>query len=114
MIICEYMCASSISGGFLSSLLGVGCECEGYGLRIVGHSLGGAIAALLGMKVCNCQLMKCVLGTFLPSCLSALCIGHILPFSSPNPFPFWYPKNKRKKYTVDNCIGFVSVLFLLH
>ncbi|PHT28624.1 hypothetical protein CQW23_31757 [Capsicum baccatum] len=38
-------------GGFLSSLLGVGCECEGYGVRIVGHSLGGAIAALLGMKL---------------------------------------------------------------
>ncbi|KAF3623175.1 putative V-type proton ATPase subunit e-like [Capsicum annuum] len=37
--------------GFLSSLLGVGCECEGYGVRIVGHSLGGAIAALLGMKL---------------------------------------------------------------
>ncbi|KAH0638217.1 hypothetical protein KY289_038132 [Solanum tuberosum] len=38
-------------GGFLSSLLGVGCECEGYGVRIVGHSLGGAIAAVLGMKL---------------------------------------------------------------
>lgn len=37
--------------GFLSSLLGVGCECEGYGVRIVGHSLGGAIAAVLGMKL---------------------------------------------------------------
>nr|XP_016508025.1 PREDICTED: uncharacterized protein LOC107825659 [Nicotiana tabacum] len=105
---------NSEDGGFLSSLLGVGCECEGYGVRIVGHSLGGAIAALLGMKVCNCQLMKCILGTFLPSCLSALCIGHILPFSFPNPFPFWYPKNKRKKKLCDNCIGFVSVSFFLH
>ncbi|MCE3049450.1 hypothetical protein HAX54_044833 [Datura stramonium] len=38
-------------GGFLSSLLGVGCECEGYGVRVVGHSLGGAIAAVLGMKL---------------------------------------------------------------
>uniref|UniRef100_A0A3Q7IAN7 Uncharacterized protein n=1 Tax=Solanum lycopersicum TaxID=4081 RepID=A0A3Q7IAN7_SOLLC len=38
-------------GGFLASLLGVGCECEGYGVRIVGHSLGGAIAAVLGMKL---------------------------------------------------------------
>ncbi|XP_055814044.1 uncharacterized protein LOC129883399 isoform X2 [Solanum dulcamara] len=38
-------------GGFLSSMLGVGCECEGYGVRIVGHSLGGAIAAVLGMKL---------------------------------------------------------------
>ncbi|XP_060179453.1 uncharacterized protein LOC132609483 isoform X1 [Lycium barbarum] len=42
---------NSGDGGFLSSLLGVGCECEGYGVRIVGHSLGGAIAALLGMKL---------------------------------------------------------------
>ncbi|XVF37801.1 hypothetical protein REPUB_Repub20aG0042200 [Reevesia pubescens] len=39
------------SGGFLSSLLGAGCECEGYGIRIVGHSLGGAIAALLGIRL---------------------------------------------------------------
>ncbi|KAK8585485.1 hypothetical protein V6N13_050464 [Hibiscus sabdariffa] len=39
------------SGGFLSSLLGAGCECEGYNLRIVGHSLGGSIAALLGIRV---------------------------------------------------------------
>ncbi|XP_016460829.2 uncharacterized protein LOC107784247 isoform X2 [Nicotiana tabacum] len=42
---------NSEDGGFLSSLLGAGCECEGYGVRIVGHSLGGAIAALLGMKL---------------------------------------------------------------
>ncbi|KAK8549274.1 hypothetical protein V6N13_008951 [Hibiscus sabdariffa] len=39
------------SGGFLSSLLGAGCECEGYNLRIVGHSLGGSIAALLGIRL---------------------------------------------------------------
>ncbi|XP_028106234.1 uncharacterized protein LOC114305352 isoform X2 [Camellia sinensis] len=42
---------SSNSRGFLSSLLGAGCECDGYGLRIVGHSLGGAIAALLGLRL---------------------------------------------------------------
>lgn len=39
------------SGGFLSSLLGAGCECEGYEIRVVGHSLGGAIGALLGLRV---------------------------------------------------------------
>lgn len=39
------------SCGFLSSLLGAGCECDGYSLRIVGHSLGGAIAALLGIRL---------------------------------------------------------------
>lgn len=42
---------SSESTGFLSSLLGEGCECEGYDVRIVGHSLGGAIAALLGLRL---------------------------------------------------------------
>ncbi|KAM7465520.1 hypothetical protein LguiB_013082 [Lonicera macranthoides] len=41
---------SSESGGFLNSLLGVGCECEGYNVRIVGHSLGGSIATLLGLR----------------------------------------------------------------
>lgn len=40
------------AGGLLTSLLGEGCECEGYNLRIVGHSLGGAIASMLGLKVC--------------------------------------------------------------
>lgn len=45
--------AGSGSSGLLSSLLGVGCECEGYSIRIVGHSLGGAIAALLGLRVCH-------------------------------------------------------------
>ncbi|KAM1158445.1 hypothetical protein ACFXTH_031815 [Malus domestica] len=39
------------SSGLLSSLLGVGCECDGYSIRIVGHSLGGAIAALLGLRL---------------------------------------------------------------
>ncbi|KAM7461559.1 hypothetical protein LguiA_029680 [Lonicera macranthoides] len=42
---------SSESGGFLNSLLGVGCECEGYNVRIVGHSLGGSIATLLGLRL---------------------------------------------------------------
>ena len=42
---------SPSSRGFLSSLLGDGCECEGYTVRVVGHSLGGAIAALLGIRV---------------------------------------------------------------
>ncbi|CAM9003168.1 unnamed protein product [Rhodiola kirilowii] len=37
--------------GFLSSLLGPGCECDGYKLCIVGHSLGGAIASLLGIRL---------------------------------------------------------------
>ncbi|XP_056161408.1 uncharacterized protein LOC115688586 isoform X2 [Syzygium oleosum] len=35
----------------LSSLMGPGCECDGYNLRIVGHSLGGAIAAMLGLRL---------------------------------------------------------------
>lgn len=37
--------------GFLSSLLGNGCECDGYRLIIVGHSLGGAVATLLGVRL---------------------------------------------------------------
>lgn len=37
--------------GFLSSLLGEGCECHGYQVRIVGHSLGGAVATLLGLRL---------------------------------------------------------------
>ncbi|RDX62313.1 Sn1-specific diacylglycerol lipase alpha, partial [Mucuna pruriens] len=41
----------SESYGHLSKLLGVGCECFGYNVRIVGHSLGGAIAALLGLQL---------------------------------------------------------------
>ncbi|KAA8531338.1 hypothetical protein F0562_006047 [Nyssa sinensis] len=43
--------SSSESSGFLSSLMGAGCECEGYGVRIVGHSLGGAIGTLLGLRL---------------------------------------------------------------
>lgn len=46
-----YADISSGSRGFLSSLLGAGCECNGYSVRIVGHSLGGAIAAMLGLRV---------------------------------------------------------------
>lgn len=41
----------SESVGFLSSLIGDGCECDGYSIRIVGHSLGGAIASLLGVRL---------------------------------------------------------------
>ncbi|KAL0797404.1 hypothetical protein Bca101_052578 [Brassica carinata] len=41
----------SESMGFLSSLIGEGCECDGYSIRIVGHSLGGAIASLLGIRL---------------------------------------------------------------
>ncbi|XP_072965574.1 uncharacterized protein [Typha angustifolia] len=37
--------------GLLSSLLGTGCECHGYSIRIVGHSLGGAVAVLLGIRL---------------------------------------------------------------
>ncbi|OVA19069.1 Lipase [Macleaya cordata] len=37
--------------GFLSSLMGAGCECHGYNVRIVGHSLGGSISALLGIML---------------------------------------------------------------
>lgn len=47
----DYVDSSCDSSGFLSSLLGAGGECEGYKIRIVGHSLGGSIAALLGLKV---------------------------------------------------------------
>uniref|UniRef100_A0A2P2Q7S9 Uncharacterized protein LOC105107673 isoform X1 n=1 Tax=Rhizophora mucronata TaxID=61149 RepID=A0A2P2Q7S9_RHIMU len=39
------------SSGFLSSLLGAGGECDGYTVCIVGHSLGGAIASLLGIRL---------------------------------------------------------------
>ncbi|MQM09734.1 hypothetical protein Taro_042615 [Colocasia esculenta] len=37
--------------GFLSSLLGPGCECQGYKIRIVGHSLGGAVGSVLGLRL---------------------------------------------------------------
>lgn len=43
--------SSNESGGFLSSLLGPGCECAGYNLLIVGHSLGGSIATMLGVRL---------------------------------------------------------------
>ncbi|KAM3702620.1 hypothetical protein ACB098_04G037800 [Castanea mollissima] len=43
--------AESKSSGYLSSLLGARCECDGYNVRIVGHSLGGSIGALLGIKL---------------------------------------------------------------
>ncbi|KAI3938796.1 hypothetical protein MKW98_011948 [Papaver atlanticum] len=36
--------------GFLSSLMGPDCECHGYNIRIVGHSLGGSISSLLGIR----------------------------------------------------------------
>ncbi|XP_020111948.1 sn1-specific diacylglycerol lipase beta isoform X4 [Ananas comosus] len=39
------------ASGYLSSLLGVGCECHGYKVHIVGHSLGGAVATLLGLRL---------------------------------------------------------------
>ncbi|KAJ4954802.1 hypothetical protein NE237_011585 [Protea cynaroides] len=42
---------SSRAKGLLSSLLGAGCECDGYSVRIVGHSLGGAIGTLLGIRL---------------------------------------------------------------
>ncbi|KAJ0977010.1 hypothetical protein J5N97_012484 [Dioscorea zingiberensis] len=42
---------SSETTGFLSSLLGEGCECQGYEVRLVGHSLGGAVATLLGLRL---------------------------------------------------------------
>ncbi|WOL16102.1 hypothetical protein Cni_G24884 [Canna indica] len=41
----------SNKSGFLSSLMGIGCECYGYKIRIAGHSLGGAVAALLGVRL---------------------------------------------------------------
>ena len=54
MAVCDvHFVAGSDSSGLLSSLLGNGCECEGYNIRIVGHSLGGAIGALLGLRVWN-------------------------------------------------------------
>ncbi|XP_065867609.1 uncharacterized protein [Euphorbia lathyris] len=42
---------STDSSSFLSSLMGAGCECDGYRLCIIGHSLGGAIASLLGLRL---------------------------------------------------------------
>jgi hypothetical protein len=43
--------SDTVTAGFLSSLLGDGCECHGYNIAIIGHSLGGSVAALLGIKV---------------------------------------------------------------
>ncbi|CAN6276109.1 unnamed protein product [Urochloa humidicola] len=37
--------------GFLSTLLGEGSDCHGYKVRLVGHSLGGAVATVLGMML---------------------------------------------------------------
>ncbi|KQJ83283.1 sn1-specific diacylglycerol lipase beta isoform X3 [Brachypodium distachyon] len=37
--------------GFLSMLLREGSECQGYKIRLVGHSLGGAVATVLGMML---------------------------------------------------------------
>ncbi|KAL6616546.1 hypothetical protein ACP70R_038816 [Stipagrostis hirtigluma subsp. patula] len=42
--------SDAVTVGFLSSLLGIGCECHGYNIEIVGHSLGGSVAALLGIR----------------------------------------------------------------
>lgn len=39
------------AAGLLTKLLGPGGECEGYDLRIVGHSMGGAVASLTGLQV---------------------------------------------------------------
>ncbi|CAI5506342.1 unnamed protein product, partial [Closterium sp. Naga37s-1] len=40
--------------GILSELLGEGGECEGYGLRLVGHSMGGAVCSLTAIRVSEC------------------------------------------------------------
>ncbi|WOL02425.1 hypothetical protein Cni_G11144 [Canna indica] len=43
--------SSSEMSGYLSSLLKPGSECHGYRVCVVGHSLGGAIATLLGLML---------------------------------------------------------------
>ncbi|KAL5216203.1 hypothetical protein ABZP36_007604 [Zizania latifolia] len=43
--------SSSRNVGFLSTLVGEGSECHGYKIRVVGHSLGGAVATVLGMML---------------------------------------------------------------
>jgi hypothetical protein len=43
--------SESNNQGLLSKLLGSGGDCKGYKLRLVGHSLGGAIAALTGLRL---------------------------------------------------------------
>jgi hypothetical protein len=50
--------------GFLSTLLGEGSGCHGYKVRVIGHSLGGAIATVLGMMVKHVEPLfyfKCIL-----------------------------------------------------
>lgn len=42
---------SSRKLGFLSTLVQEGSECHGYKIRLVGHSLGGAVATVLGMML---------------------------------------------------------------
>jgi hypothetical protein len=42
---------SSKKLGFLSTLVQEGSDCHGYKIRLVGHSLGGAVATVLGMMV---------------------------------------------------------------
>ncbi|XP_044966968.1 diacylglycerol lipase-beta-like isoform X4 [Hordeum vulgare subsp. vulgare] len=42
---------SSRKHGFLSTLVQEGSECHGYKIRVVGHSLGGAVATVLGMML---------------------------------------------------------------
>uniref|UniRef100_A0A0D6QZ81 Uncharacterized protein n=1 Tax=Araucaria cunninghamii TaxID=56994 RepID=A0A0D6QZ81_ARACU len=50
--LCVQLDGNTEDGGFLSSLLGAaGGECQGYALRFVGHSLGGAIATLAGIML---------------------------------------------------------------
>ncbi|KAL5213670.1 hypothetical protein ABZP36_002822 [Zizania latifolia] len=43
--------SSSRNVGFLSTLVGEGSGCHGYKIRVVGHSLGGAVATVLGMML---------------------------------------------------------------
>ena len=41
----------SARGGLLTELFGPNGDCKGYQLRLVGHSLGGSICALTGLRV---------------------------------------------------------------
>uniref|UniRef100_A0A0E0PAV2 Uncharacterized protein n=1 Tax=Oryza rufipogon TaxID=4529 RepID=A0A0E0PAV2_ORYRU len=43
--------SSSLTVGFLPALVGEGSECHGYKIRVVGHSLGGSVATVLGMML---------------------------------------------------------------
>ena len=38
-------------GGLLTELFGPKGDCQGYQLRLVGHSLGGSVCALTGLRV---------------------------------------------------------------